>query len=77
MSEGDVSAGEPRNAGKKRRGAGCLRWLGGVILLLGLAAIGAIYQAIASARDAKAYKPFDKSQLVIDAIRELFEQVVK
>ncbi len=34
--------------GKKRRGAGCLRWLarvalGGLALLLGLAAVGAIY----------------------------------
>jgi len=51
--------------GKKSRGAGCLRWLGraalwGVILLLGLAAIGAIYQAVASASDAKLYKPMDQ-----------------
>ncbi len=51
--------------GKKSKGAGCLRWLGrvalgGVILLLGLAAIGAIYQAIASVRDAKAYKPVNQ-----------------
>ncbi len=51
--------------GKKSKGAGCLRWLGrvalgGVILLLGLAAIGAVYQAIASARDAKMYKPVDQ-----------------
>jgi len=52
-------------SGKKRKGAGCLRWLGrvvigGVILLLGLAIIGAIYQGIASARDAKLYKPIDQ-----------------
>jgi pimeloyl-ACP methyl ester carboxylesterase len=50
---------------KKRKGAGCLRWMGrvalwGVILLLGLAAIGAIYQGIASARDTKLYKPVDQ-----------------
>ena len=51
--------------GKRSKGAGCLRWLGrvalgGVILLLGLAIIGAIYQAVASARDAKLYKPVDQ-----------------
>jgi pimeloyl-ACP methyl ester carboxylesterase len=51
--------------GKRSKGAGCLRWLGrlvlgGVILLLGLAIIGAIYQGIASARDAKMYKPVDQ-----------------
>jgi len=51
--------------GKKRRGAGFLRWLGRVvlgllILLLGLAAVGAIYQAIATARDAQTYKPLDQ-----------------
>jgi pimeloyl-ACP methyl ester carboxylesterase len=51
--------------GKKSKGAGCLRWLGrvalgGVILLLGLAAIGAIYQGVASKRDAKTYKPVDQ-----------------
>jgi len=49
-------------SGKKRKGAGCLLWLGrvalwGVILLLVLVATGAIYQEIASARDAKLYKP--------------------
>jgi len=52
-------------AGKRRKRAGCLRWLGrvvlGVVLLLfGLAAVGAIYQGIASARDAKLYKPTDQ-----------------
>ena len=51
--------------GKKSKGAGCLRWLGSValgamILLLVLATIGAIYQGIASARDAKLYKPVDQ-----------------
>jgi pimeloyl-ACP methyl ester carboxylesterase len=51
--------------GKRSKGAGCLRWLGrvalgGVILLLGLAVIGANYQGIASARDAKLYKPVDQ-----------------
>jgi len=52
-------------SGKKRKGAGCLRWLGrvalwGLILLLVLVATGAIYQGIASARDAKLYKPVDQ-----------------
>jgi pimeloyl-ACP methyl ester carboxylesterase len=56
---------ENRLAGKKSKGAGCLRWLGrvafwGVILLFGLAAIGAIYQAVTSARDAKIYNPVDQ-----------------
>lgn len=51
--------------GKKRKGAGCLRWLGRaalgfLILLVVLAASGAIYQAVASARDEKAYKPMDQ-----------------
>ena len=51
--------------GKKSKGAGCLRWLGrvalgGAILLLGLITVGAIYQAIASVRDAKVYKPLDR-----------------
>ena len=51
--------------GKKGKGAGCLRWLGRValgflILLLVLAAAGSIYQAIASARDTKMYKPVDQ-----------------
>ncbi|MBN1450571.1 MAG: alpha/beta hydrolase, partial [Anaerolineales bacterium] len=65
MSDGDVSAGMPLEERKKRRGAGCLRWLGraalGILaLLLVLMAAGAIYQALASARDAKAYKPLDQ-----------------
>ena len=42
-----------------------MRWLGrvalgGAIPLLGLAAIGVIYQAVASSRDAKLYKPVDQ-----------------
>jgi pimeloyl-ACP methyl ester carboxylesterase len=50
---------------KKGKGAGCLRWLGRaalgfLILLLVLAVAGAIYQAVASARDAKTYKPADQ-----------------
>ena len=65
MSDSDVSVGVPRTAGPKRRGAGCLRWLGRVALgvlalLLVLMTAGAIYQAIASARDAKTYKPLDQ-----------------
>ena len=51
--------------GKRSKGAGCLRWLGrvalwGVILLLGLVVVGATYQAIASARDEKLYKPVEQ-----------------
>ncbi|MBE0681126.1 MAG: alpha/beta hydrolase [Anaerolineales bacterium] len=51
--------------GKKRKGAGCLRWLGRgalgfLILLVVLVTTGAIYQAIASARDSKQYKPVDQ-----------------
>lgn len=50
---------------KKSKGAGCLRWLGRValgflILLVVAGAAGAIYQAVSSARDAKAYKPTDQ-----------------
>ena len=52
-------------SGKKRKGAGCLRLLGrvlmgGVILLSGLAIIGAIYEGVASARDERLYKPLDQ-----------------
>jgi pimeloyl-ACP methyl ester carboxylesterase len=52
-------------AGKKSKRAGCLRWLGrialGVLaLVLVLITAGAIYQAIASARDQKTYKPVDQ-----------------
>jgi len=59
MSDANVAVG------KKSKGAGCLRWLGRValgflILMLILLATGAIYQAIASARDEKTYKPVDQ-----------------
>ena len=59
MSDANVAPG------KRSKGAGCLRWLGrvalwGVILLLVLVATGAIYQGIASARDARLYKPVDQ-----------------
>lgn len=51
--------------GKKHKRGGCLRWLGRaalgfLILLLVLMVTGAIYQAVASARDAKMYKPVDQ-----------------
>jgi len=50
---------------KKRKGAGCLRWLGwaalgALILLLGLIVVGAIYQAVASEKESKTYKPLDQ-----------------
>jgi pimeloyl-ACP methyl ester carboxylesterase len=50
---------------KKRKGAGCLRGLGwaalGLIaLLLALIVMGAIYQAVASSKDAKTFKPVDQ-----------------
>jgi pimeloyl-ACP methyl ester carboxylesterase len=50
---------------KKSKGAGCLRWLGRAALgflslVLVAVAIGASYQAIASAGDAKLYKPVDQ-----------------
>jgi pimeloyl-ACP methyl ester carboxylesterase len=42
----------------KRRGRGCLNWLGaGLAALLGLALVGYIYEPIAEAADAKAYPP--------------------
>jgi len=42
----------------KRRGRGCLLWLGASLaLLLGLMLIGYIYEPIAEAADAKAYPP--------------------
>ena len=42
----------------KRRGRGCLQWLGGgLAVLLGIALIGYIYEPIAEAADAKAYPP--------------------
>ena len=59
MSNTDVAVG------KKSKGAGCLRWLGRavlgfVVLLVVLVVSGAIYQAIASTRDEKTYKPVDQ-----------------
>ena len=42
----------------KRRGRGCLVWLGaGLAALLGIALVGYIYEPIAEAADAKAYPP--------------------
>ena len=42
----------------KRRGRGCLLWLGGgLAVLLGLALVGYIYEPLAEAADAKAYPP--------------------
>lgn len=42
----------------KRRGRGCLSWLGaGLAALLGLALVGYIYEPLAEAADAKAYPP--------------------
>jgi pimeloyl-ACP methyl ester carboxylesterase len=71
LSEGEPrEAGKPRTAGQKRRGAGCMRWLGraalgALALLLVLMAVGAIYQAVASAKDAKTYKPLNQMVDVI------------
>lgn len=50
---------------QKSKGVGCLRWAGRIaagilILLIVLAAAGAIYQALASASDAKLFKPMDQ-----------------
>ena len=42
----------------KRRGRGCLRWLGtGVVFVLGLMLVGAMYESTAEARDVQAYPP--------------------
>jgi len=42
----------------KRRGRGCLVWLGGILtVLLVLLVAGAIYESVAEAADAKAYPP--------------------
>lgn len=42
----------------RRRGRGCLVWLGaGLVLLLGLMLVGYIYESIAEAADARAYPP--------------------
>ena len=45
-------------AAPKRRGRGCLTWLGGLLaVVLVLALIGAMYQSVAEAADAKKYPP--------------------
>jgi pimeloyl-ACP methyl ester carboxylesterase len=42
----------------KRRGRGCLLWLGGfVVFVLGVMLVGAIYESAASAADVRAYPP--------------------
>jgi pimeloyl-ACP methyl ester carboxylesterase len=42
----------------KRRGRGCLLWLGGAVLLvLGLIVAGTIYESVAEAADLRAYPP--------------------
>ncbi len=42
----------------KRRGRGCLAWLGGIVaLLLGLMLLGSLYESGAEAADARAYPP--------------------
>ncbi len=42
----------------KRRGRGCLVWLGGmVVVVLGLMLLGACYESVAEARDVRAYPP--------------------
>jgi pimeloyl-ACP methyl ester carboxylesterase len=42
----------------KRRGRGCLRWLGGfMVVVLGLMLIGAVYESLAEAADVQAYPP--------------------
>ena len=66
-------SGSNVKSGKRSNGAGCLRWVGRIILgvailFLSLALIGAIYESIASARDEKLYKP--KDQMVdVDGIQ--------
>jgi hypothetical protein len=45
----------------KRRGRGCLRWLGGfVVVVLGLMLIGTMYESLAEAADVRAYPPPDQ-----------------
>ncbi len=40
----------------KRRGRGCLVWLGGMVAaLVGLMLLGALYESVAEAADARAY----------------------
>ena len=42
----------------KRRGRGCLLWLGGAMLLaLGLILVGAVYESVTEASDVRAYPP--------------------
>jgi pimeloyl-ACP methyl ester carboxylesterase len=42
----------------KRRGRGCLRWLGGlVVVVVGLILAGTIYESVAEAADIQAYPP--------------------
>ncbi|MEP7285800.1 MAG: alpha/beta hydrolase [Chloroflexota bacterium] len=42
----------------KRRGRGCLRWLGGfVVVVVGLILAGTIYESVAEAADLQAYPP--------------------
>jgi hypothetical protein len=42
----------------KRRGRGCLLWLGGaVVVVLGLILVGTIYESVAEAADLRAYPP--------------------
>ncbi|HSK88359.1 MAG TPA: alpha/beta hydrolase, partial [Anaerolineales bacterium] len=51
-------SGEARSGASKRRGRGCLFWLGASLAaLLGLALLGYIYESMAEAADAKAYPP--------------------
>jgi pimeloyl-ACP methyl ester carboxylesterase len=50
--------GKARTRTSKRRGRGCLPWLGASLaILLGLMLVGYIYEPIAEAADAKAYPP--------------------
>ena len=47
-----------QGAARKRRGRGCLVWLGGTVaVLLGLMLLGAWYESAAEAADARAYPP--------------------
>src|SRR5436190_8751947 len=55
MNDQNQSAKVPAS---KRRGRGCLQWLGASLAaLLALMLVGYIYEPIAEARDAKAYPP--------------------
>ena len=47
-----------QGSARKRRGRGCLVWLGGTVaVLLGLMLLGAWYESVAEARDVRAYPP--------------------